>query len=81
MYDGSELLCKGEILSILGPGETIEMAEKDRDPCNITFANEEGNIGTLDWKDGVMTFEGEADAAALIFFDHVMNLWNKHYGS
>lgn len=83
MYDGSEFLntgSLGEILSILKPGETIEIAERDLNPCNITFQNEEGRVGILDWKDGVMRFEGEADEAAQIFFDSVSNLWNEHYG-
>lgn len=66
-------------MSILKAGEVIKFAEPP-DPCNITFQNEEGEVGTLIWKDGVMRFEGEADEAAQIFFDRVMDLWAKSGG-
>lgn len=43
------------------------------DPCSITFYNKNDNqVGFLSWKDDVFKFEGNADAAAQVFFDKLM---------
>lgn len=70
------------VFTCANPEETIVLA-KAIDPCNLTFQNEEGEVGTLIWKDGVMRFEGNADEAAQIFFDNVVDLWTRaggHWG-
>lgn len=41
-------------------------------PCTMTFCDEDGQVGHLSWKDGVFKFDGDADAAAKIFFDKLM---------
>ena len=38
---------------------------------SVSFHREEKMIGKLDWNDGPMTFEGDADESAQIFFDNV----------
>lgn len=42
-------------------------------PCTIIFYDNDSNqVGFLSWKDGVFKFDGDADAAAKIFFDKLM---------
>ena len=38
----------------------------------LLFTNEHKQIGKLDWKDGVMKFEGDADESAQLFFDNII---------
>lgn len=38
----------------------------------IIFTNESGTVGVLNWSDGTMRFEGEADESAQLFFDHII---------
>lgn len=39
---------------------------------NITFNSNEKIVGKLDWSDGKMKFEGEADESAQLFFDNII---------
>jgi hypothetical protein len=39
---------------------------------NVSFHTNNGMIGALDWNDGVMKFEGDADESAKVFFDNVI---------
>ena len=42
---------------------------------NITFHDDEkGQVGELNWDDGVMKFIGDAQESAQIFFDHIIRL-------
>jgi hypothetical protein len=36
---------------------------------NVTFSNEDRNIGRLDFNSDVMIFEGDAEESAQVFFD------------
>jgi len=38
---------------------------------SIQFHNKEKTVGKLDWADGNMKFEGDADESAQLFFDHI----------
>lgn len=39
----------------------------------VLFYNKTGGeIGTLDWSSGTMKFNGDADAAGQLFFDHII---------
>jgi len=40
--------------------------------CTLLFTNEQKQIGKLDWKDGVMKFEGDVDESAQLFFDNII---------
>lgn len=40
---------------------------------NIIFSNNNGEVGRLDFNDGVLKFIGEADESAKIFFDFLAN--------
>ena len=66
--------------------ETAKMVAGERlVPTIIEFndPNHPGGppLGVLSWGGGVMTFEGEAEESAQIFFDNVLRLWNTNYGS
>ncbi len=57
--------------------DTIEMrvAEPPR-PHRFTFMGEDDEaIGTLDWSDGTLKFEGDADESAQVFFNIVVKLY------
>jgi len=55
-----------------------KVSTKAINPNNkITFSSNEGKVcGHLIMVDGRLTFEGNADASAMVFFDYLMNLWN-----
>lgn len=38
----------------------------------VTFHREDKMIGKLDWNEGPMKFEGDADASAQLFFDNII---------
>lgn len=38
----------------------------------VTFHNDKGIVGKLDWNNGPMTFEGDADESAQLFFEHII---------
>ncbi len=48
-------------------------------PCFV-FQDDKKEIGRLEWKDGLMTFTGNADASARMFFDAVCYLFNINKG-
>jgi hypothetical protein len=39
---------------------------------SIIFRNNNKNVGKLDWSDGTMKFEGDADESAQLFFDNIV---------
>lgn len=41
-------------------------------PTNVVFLTGEKTIGKLDWSDGTMKFEGDADESAQLFFDNII---------
>jgi hypothetical protein len=42
-------------------------------PTNkILFRGVSGSVGTLDWSDGIMRFEGDVDESAQLFFDNIV---------
>ena len=47
---------------------------------NLTFYNEDTQVGKLSWENGVFEFDGETEESARIFFDliirHVMEATN-----
>ena len=42
---------------------------------SIVFRNNNKNVGTLDWSDGTMRFEGDADESAQLFFDNIVKIY------
>jgi len=44
---------------------------------NLTFHDNEKEIGRLSWDDGIFKFEGKAEESAKVFFDFLIKLWNK----
>lgn len=47
----------------------------------ITFFNDKNEtIGKLDWTDGIMKFEGEAEESAKIFFNYIFQLFDEKKG-
>lgn len=66
--------------------ETVELVEGQKIvPTTIEFndPNHPGGppLGVLSWGSGTMTFEGDADESAQVFFDNVLRLWNEQYGN
>ena len=59
--------------------QEVPKAEDLRD--SITFGNDHKQIGKLSFPDSVMTFEGDADESAKMFFDAVCQYWNKKFAS
>ena len=59
-------------------GTKLTVDAGEINPANkITFSDENGGeCGHLIMVDGRLTFEGNADASAMVFFDYLMNLWN-----
>lgn len=70
--------------------ETAELAGQEinlKPDCSVTFFNGDGaafshqqgaQIGRLDFTGPTMTFEGEAEASALVFFDFVAKSFEAH---
>ena len=42
---------------------------------SIVFRNNDKNVGTLNWSDGTMRFEGAADESAQLFFDNIIKIY------
>ena len=48
---------------------------------NVTFHGKDGElVGKLDWTDGPMTFEGNVEESAKVFFDTVIKNYAKWTG-
>lgn len=43
----------------------------------MTFYDGKDAIGKLDWNDGVMKFEGNAQESAQIFFNYIIDVYNQ----
>lgn len=55
--------------------EEVKMVEFTAPSRNITFHDDKrGQIGELNWDDGVMKFIGDAEESAQIFFNHIIKL-------
>jgi hypothetical protein len=82
--DSGSIVSAGEldetVFTIRANPDDVIILSKAINPCNITFHNEEGNIGMLTWEDGIMRFEGDAEESAQLFFDNVIDLWTRAGG-
>jgi len=59
-----------------GLNETKTM--KNYSPCRMIFSNDDGKeIGCLDFSGGKITFEGNAEKSARIFFDWAIRLFEE----
>ena len=47
--------------------------------CRMLFFKNEKMIGILDWTDGPMTFQGDADESARMLIDNVIDYYNVEY--
>ena len=57
---------------------TVINAEIPTEPCVITFYDPDGTeAGVLDWSDGTMRFEGDADESAKIFIEFIKDRYQK----
>lgn len=63
---------------------TFDWANKDtyltttfKPDLTMTFYDGKDAIGKLDWNDGVMKFEGNAQESAQIFFNYIIDVYNQ----
>ena len=45
---------------------------------NMTFWNENQQIGEIEWKDGVMKFSGNMEESAKVFFEYLKPLMDSY---
>lgn len=46
---------------------------------SVSFYRESQLIGKLDWNDGPMKFEGNAEESAQLFFDNIIERYTQNY--
>lgn len=64
---------------VLGAGDfdpeiVFQVAPSNNITFHGTFDGKERKVGELNWDDGPMTFIGDAEESAQIFFDHVIRM-------
>ena len=59
-------------------GITAQIKKPQDYPSTIRFYSLDEELGKLIFKDGQITFEGNADASAQVFFEHVIKKGNSY---
>ena len=58
----------------LPEGALVSLALLPAAKAEFNFATMAGKVGTLSWENGIMKFEGNADASAQILFDKLISI-------
>jgi hypothetical protein len=73
-FDNSSYFSTGTTLTLkVDPTCTVVFSKTEYEDNKLDYTNTE--VGRLDWSDGKMKFEGEADESAQLFFDNIIKIY------